>query len=132
MKKKAKSLKLKEKGLSKGAEETLMTYEFPGNVRELEHIIERALVVSNHRTIHKEDLAIHRKSKKSTSIDRKALPIENGWSKIQSFSKEMERELIERAMMTYKGFSNSEIANLIGTSRRILELRLKEYEIDKN
>jgi len=45
----SKNMELKLKGfptLAKGAVERLMAYDFPGNVRELEHIVERELILS--------------------------------------------------------------------------------------
>ncbi|MBF0539003.1 MAG: sigma-54-dependent Fis family transcriptional regulator [Nitrospirae bacterium] len=39
------------KGFSKEALQTLMEYDFPGNVRELENIVERAVIIENTRSI---------------------------------------------------------------------------------
>ncbi len=46
-------------GLSPGAMGILMEYRFPGNVRELENIIEHGFVLSNGRLIHTEHLPKH-------------------------------------------------------------------------
>ena len=45
--------------------------------------------------------------------------------------KDLERQLIEKAIARYPGRPNEEIARLLGTSRRVLELRLAEYGIAK-
>ncbi|MGE5680101.1 MAG: sigma-54-dependent transcriptional regulator [Bacillota bacterium] len=44
------------KRLSKAAEDTLMRYKFPGNVRELQHIIERAIIFAEGNIINPEEL----------------------------------------------------------------------------
>jgi DNA-binding NtrC family response regulator len=45
--------------LSKKAGEKLLTYEFPGNIRELKSMIELAIVMSNTITIEEDDISIH-------------------------------------------------------------------------
>ena len=45
--------------LSKKAGEKLLTYEFPGNIRELKSMIELAIVMSNTNTIEDDDISIH-------------------------------------------------------------------------
>ena len=42
-----------------------------------------------------------------------------------------ERDLIERAIARWPGLPNREIAERLGTNRRVLELRMKEYGISK-
>jgi DNA-binding NtrC family response regulator len=38
---------------------SLMAYRFPGNVRELENILERCIILAEGKTIHTEDLPSH-------------------------------------------------------------------------
>jgi DNA-binding NtrC family response regulator len=45
--------------LSKKAGEKLLTYEFPGNIRELKSMIELAIVMSNTNTIEEDDISIY-------------------------------------------------------------------------
>ena len=46
------------RGIQKKALNSLMSYHFPGNVRELENIIERAVILSRHEEIGEEDLPV--------------------------------------------------------------------------
>ncbi len=46
------------RGIQKKALNSLMKYHFPGNVRELENIIERAVILSRHEEIGEEDLPV--------------------------------------------------------------------------
>ncbi|MEO6303377.1 MAG: sigma 54-interacting transcriptional regulator, partial [Bacteroidia bacterium] len=50
--------KLKEKSISNEAQQKLLTYDFPGNVRELKSVIELAMVISNGREINPEDITL--------------------------------------------------------------------------
>jgi two-component system, NtrC family, response regulator AtoC len=45
--------------LSKKAGEKLLSYEFPGNIRELKSMIELAIVMSNTNTVEEDDISIH-------------------------------------------------------------------------
>jgi two-component system NtrC family response regulator len=117
--------------LSPKAKEILCRYHYPGNVRELENIIERLTVLRISDQITPEDLnMIQDKSPKLTSLNFE-IPIENGWNFVQKTEKELERTLIQQAIEKYGDKSNNEIAKIIGTSRRILELRLQEFGIQK-
>jgi DNA-binding NtrC family response regulator len=64
------------------------------------------------------------------------MPLKGGWTMmhelIQSLTIELEHKLIEKAVREYPNLSNTEIADLLGTTRRILELRLKEFGIRKD
>lgn len=56
LKKVCKEYDLGEKHFSKEAKDELMGYNFPGNIRELISIVERAAILSNTQTISKDDL----------------------------------------------------------------------------
>ncbi len=92
----------------------LMDYSFPGNVRELENIIERATIMCNSNTIEKELLFF---------LEQKnAIPRANTL-------KEMEKEMIKKTLLQNNG-NRTRTAQLLGMSRRNLILKLKEYQID--
>ncbi|HEY7534580.1 MAG TPA: hypothetical protein VH878_01380, partial [Thermodesulfobacteriota bacterium] len=59
-----------------------------------------------------------------------------GWTMmhelIQSLTTELEQKLVEKAVKEHPSLSNTELADLLGTTRRILELRLKEFGIRKD
>lgn len=56
LKKYAKKMKKDIRGISRDGVELLLRYNFPGNVRELEHIIERAVILADHEWLTAEDI----------------------------------------------------------------------------
>ncbi|WP_029297333.1 sigma-54-dependent transcriptional regulator [Chryseobacterium hispalense] len=64
----AKENKSKPLGLSNQAKKKLLTYSFPGNVRELKSVIDLACVMSDHGEIMAEDITFYNLEKKSEAF----------------------------------------------------------------
>jgi DNA-binding NtrC family response regulator len=115
-------------GLSAAALERLATHTFPGNVRELENLLERAVVlgvVAPGEPIGPEAFVLP-----SSAGDPEAprvLPLRDGLQALETTFKSAERDLLSRALAEWPDLPHSEIAARLGTSRRILELRLEEH-----
>jgi DNA-binding NtrC family response regulator len=107
-------------GLSSEAQDVLLKYDYPGNVRELENIIERAVVIAREAVISVEDLPF-RESVEETTAGRKA---EEGF--LRGSIEELERNLIVEAMEK-AGDHQSHAAELLGISERMLRYKLKKY-----
>jgi len=122
-----------QKRLVDEARAALCAYDFPGNVRELENLLERALVLAEGPEIGLADLPLPPAGgpRPHPSIDALLPGLENGWAELQAHIKELERQLLERATDHWRDRSNDEIAKLLGTSRRVLELRLQEHGLRK-
>ena len=108
------------KGISSEAQDVLLKYDYPGNVRELENIIERAVVIAREEVIFTEDLPFH-ESKEEGAADRKA---EEGL--LRGSIEELEKNLIVDAMEK-AGDHQSRAAELLGISERMLRYKLKKY-----
>lgn len=107
----------------------LMNYDFPGNVRELENIIERACIIARGNIIKPSDIPID-----SIFITKKSdmdIPVEDGFEIIQKKTKDMEINIIKKAISENTNITNQELAAKLGTTRRVLELRLREYGIKR-
>ncbi|HYU15273.1 MAG TPA: helix-turn-helix domain-containing protein, partial [Candidatus Acidoferrum sp.] len=83
------------------------------NVRELEHVIERACLLSRGRTLEEEDLVLRPRSGGTVSLEESTL-------------EEAERYLIQRALGRAGG-NVSDAARALGLSRSALYRRLQHY-----
>ncbi|HJZ88188.1 MAG TPA: sigma-54 dependent transcriptional regulator [Polyangia bacterium] len=129
---KAEEMSARRKSLSEPARQALSEYDYPGNVRELENIIERAIVLADDDVIHPQDLPIRRKGPPAPQVsDLLGGSLKNGFALLQSVTKDLERQLLTRALEIYADKPNEEIARILGTSRRVLELRLGEHGLRK-
>ncbi len=108
-------------GLSSEAQDVLLKYDYPGNVRELENIIERAVVVAREEVISLADLPF-RELSKSGSEGRK----ETEEGLLRNSIEELERKLIREAMEK-AGDHQTRAAELLGISERMLRYKLKKY-----
>ncbi|HXG04554.1 MAG TPA: sigma-54 dependent transcriptional regulator [Candidatus Binatia bacterium] len=105
------------RGISPDALNALMTYDFPGNVRELENLIERAFAMGAREQITLADLpSLAARPLVTPAVATKAVPT----------LAEVEKELILRALAVFDN-DKEEAARALGISRRTIYRRLKEY-----
>ncbi len=109
----------KIEGLSSEAMDTLLKYDYPGNVRELENIIERAVVIARDHIISIKDLPFQ-----DISPDHFAGHKEGGVLKDEIES--LERTRIEQAL-DETGNNQTRAAELLGITERTLRYKLKKY-----
>ncbi len=92
----------------------LSNYQWPGNVRELQHVMERAVILSNHSYLEKEDFILGSESK----------PDVRNWP---ATLEEMEHFMIDEYMEKYKG-NLSKVAKQLGISRQTLYNKIKKNQ----
>jgi two-component system response regulator PilR (NtrC family) len=107
--------------LSAEALEALRGYRFPGNVRELENILERATTLCEHGLIEVQDLQLH--SAASTAAVTPTAMV------LDSQIEEIERNAILQALEKTR-YNKTQAARLLGISFRALRYRLKKLGID--
>ena len=110
--------------ISKEARALLLRYPYPGNVRELENLIERAVVLCRGESITTQDLPFHLKEGRSEwesgiLTKEKSLP---------ESLEEIERDSILKALHQYQGIQ-TKAAESLGISERVLRYKMKKYQI---
>ncbi len=121
--------------LSSYAMEVLMNYDFPGNVRELENIIERGVALETSNIILPESLTIsaHKQGRLSTPSSTPYLPTEDE-DELFAIGLEqavvtLEKEMITKAL-TLSGNSKMKAAERLKISFRSLRYKIKKYGIE--
>ncbi|MFW5701673.1 MAG: sigma-54 interaction domain-containing protein, partial [Bacteroidota bacterium] len=110
--------------LSKEARDALMKYDFPGNVRELENIIQRAVVLTREEVITLEDLPDYVKKGNALSGESEIGEISVG--DLNEKVEQLERQMIEKAL-DQTGGNQSKAAELLNISERTLRYKLSKY-----
>jgi len=100
-------------GLDEQARERLLHHRFPGNVRELDHVIERAVLMAQDRQIRAADLGLTSAGAESRSLEEMSL-------------EEVEAFLIKKALARNEGNARK-AAEALGLSRSAFYRRLQQY-----
>jgi two-component system NtrC family response regulator len=111
-------------GISREAMDLLMKYDYPGNVRELENMIERAVVLARGEIIEKEDLPIqfHIKNGSNETLPPLEYYPGNFREKVEAFEKDLIVQALEKA-----GYNQSKAARALGLSERNLRYKMNKY-----
>ncbi|MGI6466730.1 MAG: sigma-54-dependent transcriptional regulator [Sphaerochaetaceae bacterium] len=110
-------------GLSEDGLEALQNHPFYGNVRELENILERAVIFSDQSLLSAKDLDL------TGSVQTEESTEERFISGNPKKLKEIEEEAIIRALHRWEG-NRTRAAEELGVSRRTLINKIAEYNID--
>jgi DNA-binding NtrC family response regulator len=116
------SSKLKKsiKGIEKHAMEYLMDYPFPGNVRELKNIAERAVIMAQDGMIKEKHIAMENgflSKSKTNSESEKLFPLQV-----------IEKNIISQALKEANN-NKSKTARLLGISRQALDRKITKLQI---
>ena len=103
------------KGVEEKALIALKSYKYPGNIRELENIIERAVILSEREIITINDLGIY--------------PVKtNPVNEIKGTLDEIQKRVITETLKRWNG-NRTHASKELGISRRTLQNKIKEYGI---
>lgn len=115
-------------GIDSSTMRILLNYDYPGNVRELQNIIERAVTLTRGDMIFPDVLPPHLQEQ---SFARAAhdLEIPADGLDLEAMVAQLERELITKALERTDG-AKTRAAELLGITFRSLRYRLKKYGMD--
>ena len=115
----------KIKGASSDFYELLNNYSWPGNIRQLENIIERAVIMRKSDILDSSDLRLP-----STQEDNSSLSIPDSGLPLAETIDKVELSIINQALQATKG-NYSKAASLLGITRQNLNYKLRKYNITK-
>ncbi|MCK4419101.1 sigma-54-dependent Fis family transcriptional regulator [Candidatus Aerophobetes bacterium] len=110
------------KGVSPEAMDVLMNYSWPGNAREVENVIERAVILSSEDTLLPQSLPLHLEEepdKLEIHLPPEGIALEK-----------VEKSLIREALKITRG-NQSRAAKLLDISRNTLRYRLKKFGLER-
>jgi two-component system, NtrC family, response regulator PilR len=110
--------------LGKDALAALEVYAFPGNVRELENILERAITLSTGGEVSASDVQL-----RPTRGDAPAAPNTQGAGGLGNHLEDIERDAIRRALEQTR-YNKTAAAKVLGMSFRALRYRIKKLGIE--
>jgi DNA-binding NtrC family response regulator len=105
----------KDVEISPEALQALRQYPWPGNIRELRHVMERAVLLAQSSTIQPIDLGLQSATARANVLEEMDLEA-------------MEAQLIRKALDRYKG-NAAGAAQALGLSRSAFYRRLQKYQI---
>jgi two-component system response regulator AtoC len=114
-------------GFTPNALEKLKNGQYYGNVRELENIIERAILFCDDTLIHEDDITIE--DNVGMAISQPSSPTAKASIEIKSL-KEVEKEKIIESLHRWAG-NKTKASKELGISRRTLLNKISEYDIDE-
>jgi DNA-binding NtrC family response regulator len=100
-------------GFDENARERLLQHRFPGNIRELDHVVERAVLMTKDKQIRAADLGLTTGSSESRNVEEMSL-------------EEVEAFLIKKALARNDGNARK-AAEALGLSRSAFYRRLQQY-----
>lgn len=114
--------------ISKDGMAALQGYDFPGNVRELENILERALTLCDGKEITASDLALNATMPAAETQSHEPMPANDGES-LDDYLQRIERSAIEDAL-NKTNQNKTAAAKLLGITFRALRYKLEKLGID--
>lgn len=115
--------------ISSDAMDTLSKYSFPGNIREMENILERAFALCENQTIQADDLGIKIHKADSNQAPQGEAPRFVPGTSLEDYLEEIEREVITQALEENR-WNKTATAKALGITFRALRYRLKKLDLE--
>ena len=105
------------KGISQSTIKALNQYSWPGNIRELQHAIERAVIMCDTDKLGEDDFLLSNVGKKMDDLELETYNLDN-----------IEKTIIQKVMNKYNG-NISHMAKELGLTRTSLYRRLEKFDL---
>ncbi len=112
----------KIRGFTPGALKKMQQYQWPGNIRELKNVVERAVALGTGPTIGDEDVILS-----SLSV---GLSGTHALTYKEKTLEDVEREHI-KSTLAHTDWNKSQAANILGIERSTLDRKIKTYDISR-
>ncbi|RZD16386.1 MAG: sigma-54-dependent Fis family transcriptional regulator [Candidatus Acididesulfobacter guangdongensis] len=110
------------KSISQDALNVLLDYSYPGNVRELENIIERAIIITLYDSVEISNLPRH--------LTQKDINFKNNTDKFSNYTKLINFEIdMIRSALENNDYNQTKAAEELGISRKKLITKIKKYNL---
>ena len=123
--------------LDKSAIDALCQYHFPGNVRELENILERAFALSDGEKITAQDLQFSSTAPQAPTPHTNdsangggGMRVQEAYGDMEGYLEDIERQILSTALEECR-WNKTATAKLLGISFRSLRYRLKKLGLDE-
>jgi PAS domain S-box-containing protein len=118
--------------IEKKTMDLLQSYDWPGNIRELQNVIERSVILSSGDVFSVDELWLSKRSV-SPTLPMKGSPLPSGQVARSQVEPQSEREIIEAALAATRGRVSgpSGAADKLGIPPSTLETRIKALKINK-
>ena len=115
--------------LTAAAQEALLRYEFPGNVRELENILERAMTLCVDDVIDVDDIELRTPASEEAPVANADAAVNPDSGSLGTQLEDIERDAIVKALEHTK-YNKTAAAKLLGITFRALRYRIKKLNIE--
>ena len=130
LKKYSEELNKKISVISPDALRILLHYDFPGNVRELQNVIERAVALEGGQELTAQHLGSYLEEQTSSKNFPVGLDIPSEGIDLEKIVEEIERTLLLKALDRSKGIKKK-AAELLHINFRSMRYRLEKYGLDQ-
>jgi two-component system, NtrC family, response regulator PilR len=125
----ARRMKVDPPVLSDEARQMLETYSYPGNVRELENVLERAVTLSTGGVISAESIRLRSNVRPSAEVPQAVQQVTPSSGALGEQLEDIERDAIVKALEKTR-YNKTAAAKLLGMSFRALRYRVKKLGIE--